>query len=215
MWTSEFRKEWVLVSRHWQTSLQVLAFYSLFMFASLFSIKDPRFLPPLLWLGTLVSLLLSAENFFEEELEGGVLPYHSLRPLPDLAHWILIKVIVRFILVMLPLLAVGALVATSLGLSSYILAITLGAQALAAPCLLLLAALGSSFSLLLSRSALLVALLILPLEIPLLILGNALSIAAEASQPVWPLFILLMGLSVLALSIFPLTIAVLVRLGVA
>ncbi len=166
-----------------------------------------RLAPGLLWVALLLSALLSLDRLFHNDFEDGSLETLAMGPLPleavaaakALAHWIttglplVIAAPLMALLLNLPIEAFGQLVAT---------------MAAGSPALSFIGAIGASLTLGLRRGGLLLALLILPLYVPVLIFGvNALSLAMAEGALVTPPFLILAALSLAALALAPLAAA--------
>lgn len=126
----------------------------------------------IVWVMALLSSLLALDRLFQGDWEDGSLDLIALSPLPlELA--VLAKALAHWLVSGLPLLVAAPLVASMLqfdpaGLPRLILALALGT-----PTLSLLGAVGAALTLGARRAAVLVSLLVLPLEIPVLIFGVA------------------------------------------
>jgi len=134
----------------------------------------------LLWLAALLAVLLSLDGLFRSDHEDG-----SLEALMLLA----------------PLLAL------MLGLPGRCVPVLMLSLLLGTPVLSLLGAVGAALTLSIKRGGLLLSLLILPLYIPLLILGSGAVQADLQGLPVSGQLLLLASLCVLALALCPFAIA--------
>lgn len=138
--------------------------------------------PAVLWIGALLASLLGLDRIFSADHEDGSLDILMLAPVPlelvaaakGAAHWVATG---------LPLVIAAPLLGLLLGLEP----VTLGAVTLTlllgTPALTFLGLVGAALAVALSRGGLLVAVLILPMTIPVLIFGVAAS-AAAAGGPI-------------------------------
>ncbi|MEX2650606.1 MAG: heme exporter protein CcmB [Alphaproteobacteria bacterium] len=171
-----------------------------------------RIAPGVLWVSALLSATLSLDRLFRSDLEDGSLDLLALAPCP-LIVVVLGKVVAHWLTTGLPLIAAAPLLAVLLGLpwqgfGSLVLALLLGT-----PCLSLVGAIGAALTLGVRRAGVLVALLVLPLTVPVLIFGVAAVEAAVTGLPAAPHLMLLGGLLLGALALAPWVTAAAVRLA--
>jgi heme exporter protein B len=126
----------------------------------------------IVWVMALLASLLALDRLFQGDWEDGTLDLMALSPLP-LELMVLAKALGHWLVSGLPLLIAAPIVASMLqfdpaGLPRLVLALALGT-----PTLSLLGAVGAALTLGARRAAVLVSLLVLPLEIPILIFGVA------------------------------------------
>jgi heme exporter protein B len=170
-----------------------------------------RIAPGVLWVALLLASLLSADRIFHNDYEDGSLDVLAMGPLPlelvaalkSLAHWVTTGV---------PL----ALMAPVLGL---LLNLPIGAYPLlmlsmlaGTPAVSFVAAIGAALTLGLRRGGVLLALLVLPLYVPVLIFGVAtVSAASVGPASPWPPFLILCALSLASLVLAPVASAAALR----
>jgi heme exporter protein B len=170
-----------------------------------------RIAPGILWVALLLAALLSADRIFHNDYEDGALDLVTMSALPlpliaaikSLAHWLTTSVPLALLapvvglLLNLPLKAVPMLVLSMLA----------GTLAVS-----FVAAIGASLTLGLKRSGLLLALLVLPLYVPVLIFGVAAASAAiiGPASP-WPPLLMLCALSLASIVLAPLAAAAALR----
>ncbi|GGF33481.1 heme exporter protein B [Aliidongia dinghuensis] len=126
----------------------------------------------IVWVMALLASLLALDRLFQGDWEDGTLDLMALSPLPlELA--VLAKALAHWLLSGLPLLVAAPIVASMLQFDAASLPRLVLALALGTPTLSLLGAVGAALTLGARRAAVLVSLLVLPLEIPVLIFGVA------------------------------------------
>jgi heme exporter protein B len=162
----------------------------------------------------LLAALLSLDRLFQVDYEDGSLEQLALCPLP-LFVVVLAKVAAHWLTTGLPLIAASPLLAILLQLDRDAFPVLLAALALATPSLSLIGAVGAALVLGARRSGVLLALLILPLYIPVLIFAVAATDAAGFGLAVRPHLMLLGGLLAGALVLTPWTAAAALRQAVA
>lgn len=170
--------------------------------------------PGLLWIAALLAVLLSLEGLFRADLEDGSLEQWMLssHALPAL---VLAKVAAHWLCSGLALVVSAPLLGLMLGLPLHCLPALLLSLLLGTPVLSLLGAIGAALTVGLRRGGLLLALLILPLYIPVLILGSGTLQAAMQGLPVAGYLLWLGCLNVLTITLAPLAIAAGLRISIA
>ncbi len=170
-----------------------------------------RIAPGILWVGLLLAGLLSAGRIFDNDYEDGTLDVLAAGPLPlsvvagvkCLAHWLATGIPLVLIA---PLL--GLLLNLPLGtIPSLVLAMLAGTPAVS-----FIAGIGASLTLGLRRSGLLLALLVVPLYVPVLIFGvSAVTPYVTGPNSLWPPFFILCALSLASVVLAPLAAAAAIR----
>ncbi len=169
--------------------------------------------PGVLWVGALLSCLLTLDRLFQADYEDGTLEQLMLGPLP-LELMVLAKVFAHWISSVLPLILITPIMAVSFsivadGIVTLMLALLIGS-----PVLSLIGSIGAALTVAMRRGGVLLSLMILPLYIPVLIFGVAAVEASIALLAVAPHLMLLGGLSLGALVLSPIASAAALRLAV-
>lgn len=128
--------------------------------------------PGVIWIAALLSVLLGAERQFRQDYRDGVLEQLVAARAPLLGYS-LAKIAAAWLGSGLPLILVSPLLALFMGLSSEALVAVVFTLLLGTPLLSLLSALGAALTLSADKGGILLALIILPLYIPLLIFASA------------------------------------------
>jgi heme exporter protein B len=170
-----------------------------------------RVAPGLLWIALLLAALLSADRIFHNDYEDGSLDVLTMGPVPlaavaaskSLAHWVttcvplallapVLGLLLNFPIDAIPLLVLTMLVGT--------------------PAVSFIASIGASLTLGLRRSGLLLALLVLPLYVPVLIFGaSTISTALTGPGSPWPPFLMLCAISLASIVLAPIAAAAALR----
>jgi heme exporter protein B len=169
--------------------------------------------PGLIWVAALLSVLLSLDGLFRSDFEDGSLEQWVLSPQP-LPLLVLAKVVAHWAFSGLALVILAPVLALMLGLPSDCLAVLLASLLLGTPILSLLGAVGAALTVGLRRGGLLLALLILPLYIPVLILGSGALQAALQGLPATGYLLWLGSLTALAVTLTPFAIAAGLKISV-
>jgi len=169
--------------------------------------------PAILWLGALLASLLALDRLFATVYEDGSLDLLMMGGMPlELA--VATKAIAHWITTGLPLVIVAPLLGLMLNVELHAvgwLALTLAAGT---PALTFLGLIGAALSVALRRGGLLVAVLVLPLTVPVLIFGVAAANAAIVGPaPFGPPFTILCALSLASLVLGPIAAAAVLRHG--
>lgn len=169
--------------------------------------------PGLIWVAALLAVLLSLDGLFRSDFEDGSLEQWVVSPHP-LALLVLAKVLAHWAFSGLALVLLAPLLALMLGMPMSALPVLLISLLLGTPVLSLLGAVGAALTVGLKRGGLLLALLILPLYIPVLILGSGALQAALQGLPAVGHLLWLSSLTALAVTLTPFAIAAGLKISV-
>ncbi|RMN98455.1 Heme exporter protein B [Pseudomonas coronafaciens pv. coronafaciens] len=169
--------------------------------------------PGLVWVAALLAVLLSLDGLFRSDFEDGSLEQWVLSPHP-LALLVLSKVLAHWVFSGLALVLLSPVLALMLGLPGDCLPVLMLSLLLGTLVLSLLGAVGAVLTVGLKRGGLLLALLILPLYIPVLILGSGALQAAMQGMPATGYLLWLGSLTVLAITLTPFAIAAGLKISV-
>jgi len=216
LWAVARRDLWVL-ARHRSDAATALVFFALV--ASLFPLgvgSETRLLreigPGVVWVAALLASLLALPRLFVADQADGTLEQLLLRPHP-LALLVMAKVAAHWLSTGLPLVLVAPLLGLQYGLDAPAVAVLMATLLLGTPVLSLLGALGAALALGLRGSGALTALIVLPLNAPLLIFGTGAVQAQMAGLPVDGLLSLLGALLAAAVVGLPWTLAAALRIA--
>lgn len=171
-----------------------------------------RIAPGILWVGALLSCLLTLDRMFALDREDGSLDLLATAPIP-LEGAVAAKAAAHWITTGLPLAIVSPVLAILLnlppqGFGWLVLSLILGTPALS-----VIGAFGAALTVGLRRGGLLLSLLVLPLYVPTLIFGaEAVKRGAGAGDAVTPL-LLLSGVTAGAMAILPFAAAAALRIN--
>jgi heme exporter protein B len=169
--------------------------------------------PAILWLGALLASLLALDRLFANDHDDGALDLLMMGRLPlELA--VAAKAIAHWLTTALPLVVLSPVLGMMLNIelrATGALALTLLAGT---PALTFIGLIGAALSVALRRGGLLLAVLVLPLTIPVLIFGVAAANAAIVGPvPFGPPFTILCALSLGSLVLGPFAAAAALRHG--
>lgn len=207
-----------LAMRHWDQVLQPLMFFvivtTLFPLAISPSLDELRRIAPgVLWVAAMLSSLLALESLFRPDVEDGSMEQWALSGQP-LAVMLLAKTLTHWLLSGLPMVLMAPVVSYALGMSSSAWPVVIGSLALGTGALSVLGAIGAALTVGVRRGSVLLALLVLPLEMPVLIFGaRAIDLAIHGESAAGPLN-LLAAVLLLFVSLGPLAMAAAMRISV-
>ena len=171
-----------------------------------------RVAPAVLWVAVLLAGLLSLDTLFRGDAEDGSLEQWILAPVP-LARLVVVRVASQWLTTALPLIVATPLLGELLHLPHAQLPVMLASLLLGTPLLALLGAVVAALTVGMRRSGILVALLALPLYVPVLVFGaGSVAASAQGLDAVGALLLLAAGL-VLALVLAPLAAAAAIRIA--
>jgi len=213
-----FVREWRLLARQKADWLNPLMFFLIVL--TLFPLgigAKPNLLaeiaPGIIWIAALLSVLLGAERLFKDDYRQGVLEQLVAAEQPMLAY-VLAKIVSSWCSTALPLLLMSPLIALLLGLDTSAWLAVLLTLLLGTPLLNLLAALGAALTLSADKGGILLALLILPLYIPLLIFASAAVDQASLGLDYSAQLAVLSAMLFLAMALVPLAVLKALKLNV-
>jgi heme exporter protein B len=164
----------------------------------------------IVWVVALLAALLSLDRLFVADYEDGSLEDLALAPLP-LELVILAKVLAHWLVTGLPLAALAPLLGLLLGIPAAGYGALVIGMALGTPSLSLIGSVGAALPPRARRGGVLLSLLVLPLYIPVLILGVGAVEGAISGLGARPHLLLLAAIAAAALPLAPLAAAASVR----
>lgn len=171
-----------------------------------------RIAPGMLWIAALLACLLTLDRLFQADVEDGAMEQISLGILP-LELVVLAKCIAHWLTTGAPLLLAAPVMALTLRLPDEAYVPMVASLALGTPALSMIGAIGAGLTAGMRRGGVLTAVLVLPLYVPVLILG-ALAVNAAATQvPPGSYLMLLGGLTLACIPLCPVAAAASLRLA--
>jgi heme exporter protein B len=173
-----------------------------------------RIAPGIVWVAALLAALLPLERLFRPDFEDGTLEQLLLGRHPA-SVLVLARVLAHWLVTGLPVILLAPLIALVLHMPTPALPVLLATLALGTPVLALIGAIGVALTLGLRAGGPLLALLLLPLYVPVLIFAaGAVDRAAAGLAVAGPLY-MLAALLTLALTLAPLAIAASLRIALS
>jgi heme exporter protein B len=169
--------------------------------------------PGVVWVAALLASMLALGRTFGNDYQDGTLEQLMLTPQP-LYLIVLAKVLAQWLVSEVPLVLVAPVLGLQFGLSQNTLAVMTVSLLLGTPVLSLVGSIGAALTLGLRSANVLVALLVLPLYIPVLIFGAGAIEATVSGAEAQPYLLLLGATLVLALTFAPWATAAALRISV-
>ncbi len=169
-------------------------------------------LPGVIWVAALLAALLSLDMLFRSDFEDGSLELIFLSP--NLLYvLVLAKVTAHWFVAGLPLVVLAPALAFMLNLDTYVIMTLLATLVLGTPLLSLIGSIGVALTVGLRRGGVLLALLVLPLYVPVLVFAAGAVNTAQHGLEVSGLLAILAALLILACVLAPLETAAALRIS--
>lgn len=170
--------------------------------------------PALVWVAALLAVLLSLETLFRADRDDGSLEQLLMAPTP-LPLLVLARVLAHVLTVGVPLVVVAPLLALMLNIDGDAFRALLLGLVLGVPVLCLVGAIGAALTTGIARGGVLVAVIVLPLYIPVLVFGAGAAEAAGLGLPFAGQLAILGALLALSTALAPFAIAAALRISVS
>ncbi|WP_306149707.1 MULTISPECIES: heme exporter protein CcmB [unclassified Roseibium] len=167
--------------------------------------------PAILWIGALLATLLGLDRLFQADRDDGTLDLMLMAGRP-LELVVLIKCLAHWTATGLPLVVAAPVLGIFLNLDPVSMAAVTATLLVGTPALTLIGAIGASLTVSLRRGGLLLAVLVVPLAIPVLIFGvSSADAAIRDPVPFLTPFLILCALSLIAAVVGPIASATALR----
>lgn len=169
-----------------------------------------KFGPAILWISALLSTLLGLDRLFQADAEDGSLDLLINATLP-LEIVVLVKCAAHWTTSILPLVIVAPLFGLMLAMDAEALEVSTLTLGVGTPALTMIGAIGAALTASLRRGGLLMAVLVLPLAIPVLIFGVAASSGGGNIVPLAKPIVVLLSMTIFSLAVAPFAAAAAIR----
>ena len=161
--------------------------------------------PAMLWIAALLASLLGLDRLFQQDREDGTLDLIIMQPY-SMATTVFIKCIAHWLANGLPLIIATPIFGMFMNMEPLAIAAVFATLIVGTPAITFIGAVGAAVTVSLPRGGLLLAVLILPLVIPILIFGVSASYGAvEDPAPFTSPFLILCALTLFFAIIGPIT----------
>ena len=214
-----FKRDLVIAFRQRSDMVNPLFFF--IMVITLFPLgvgPEPEILsrigPGVLWIAALLSTLLSVDSLFRQDFDDGSLEILLLSPHP-LFILVLGKLIAHWCITAVPLIMVSPLLGGMLFMDGDTLLVLLYTLILGTPVLTMISAIAAALTVGLRKGGVLIAVIALPLYVPVLIFGTSAVEAASMSLAFSGQLAYLAALLIFSITLAPFAIAAGLRISVS
>lgn len=216
LFVNQLKREFLVQGRQIRYLLNSCLFFLMLLFIFPLTLKpDPILMrsiaPGLVWMAMLLSMLLSAERLFLQDYEYGVMEQWLVSG-QSLPLMLSAKITAHWLFNLIPILALCPLAALLFSFNFWETWILILSLICGTPALLFLCALAAAFGVGLNQRGALMALILLPLTLPILIFGSGTVAIAMQNLPINGYLALLLAMSVLAVGFLPFAIAAVIRI---
>lgn len=169
--------------------------------------------PAIIWIGALLATLMSMDLMFSSDYGDGSLE-QMVTSGQSLMMIVLGKIIGHWLVAGLPLILLSPVIGMVLYMDKEAILVMMIALLLITPVLSLLGAIGAALTIGLERGGLLVTIIVLPLYVPLLVLGAAIVQAAMGGDNVMGYIYWLLAALMSAITLAPIAVAAGLRVAV-
>ncbi|PIE42650.1 MAG: heme exporter protein CcmB [Gammaproteobacteria bacterium] len=170
--------------------------------------------PGIIWIAALLSTLLAVDSLFRQDFDDGALELLLLSPHP-LFSLVGAKVLAHWLVTAIPLILASPFLGLMLFLEGEQLLVVMLTLILGTPVLSMISAIGAALTVGLRKGGVLIAIIALPLYVPVLIFGTSAIEAASIGMPFIGQVAYLGALLALAITFAPFAIAAGLRVSVS
>lgn len=168
--------------------------------------------PGLIWIAMLLAMLLSSVNLFQQDYEDGVIEQWLVSAC-SLTVIVTAKLTIHWLLNLLPILIFCPVLALLFHFSIQELLILVTSVILGTPAIFFLCGLAAAFSAGMQQKGVLMALILLPLTVPIMVFSSGCLSIAMQGLPANGYLAILLALSILSVSFLPFAIAAVIRIN--
>ena len=168
--------------------------------------------PGVIWVAALLAIVISMNTLFSHDATEGYLERWLLSTYP-LTLLVFCKILSHWLTHCLPLILISPLLGFLLHLPTSEISALLLSLLVGTPVLMLLGAIGAALTVGIRSHGLLLPILIMPLYIPVLIMGTSLLTAAEVHQPIGGYLAMMGALMLVSLAFAPFLTGIALRIG--
>ena len=210
-------REWLLQVRQLRMVVNsCLFFLMIVVFFPLTMTPDVNLLrtiaPGLVWIAMLLAMFLSSERLFQQDYDEGVIEQWLVSAFP-IQWFVTAKILMHWLLNVIPMLLFCPVLALLFALTPYEMVSVLLSLLCGTPAILFLCALAAAFSTGLKQKGVVMALILLPLTIPVMIFGSGAITAAMQGLAVSGYLAVLSAMSVIAMVCLPFAVSSIARIG--
>ncbi|KTD82842.1 heme exporter protein CcmB [Legionella waltersii] len=214
---SQLKREFLIQMRQVRNVINTCLFFLMILFIFPMTLKpDIQLLqlvaPGLVWMAMLLSLLMSSERLFQQDHDQGIIEQWLVSG-RSISVIVTAKVIVHWILNTVPIILLTPIFALLFSLSFQNVVVFILSILCGTPAILFLSALAAAFGMGGNQKGALMALILLPLTLPILIFGSGAMSIGMQGFPISGYLAILLAISLLAVGFLPFAIAGAIRVG--
>lgn len=169
-----------------------------------------QIIPGIIWIAVLLALLLASDRLFLQDYEEGVIEQWLVSGAP-ISVIVGAKITAQWLLIISPLFILMPFLAFLFHFTWIEVSILLISLMVGTPAMLALCALTAAFSIGLHQKGIMMALILLPLTLPMMIFGSSCLIVSDFSH-VSAIIALLLALSLISVCFLPFAISAVIRI---
>lgn len=217
LFVKQFKRELIIQKRQIRYLINSCLFFLILLIIFPLTMKPEALLmrsiaPGLIWMAVLLSMMLTSERLFSQDYEHGVIEQWLVSGL-SLNVIIAAKTLAHWFFNLLPLVLLSPVIAVLFGFNPWETGILVLSLLCGTPALLFLCALAAAFGVGVNQKGALMALILIPLTLPLIIFGSGTLNVAMQGLPVSGYLALLLAMSVISLGFLPYAIAAVVKVS--
>ncbi|MBA2710364.1 MAG: heme exporter protein CcmB [Tatlockia sp.] len=170
--------------------------------------------PGLVWIAMLLSMLLTSATLFQQDYEDGIIEQWLTSSYP-ISFIIAAKLLIHWLINLVPMLIFCPLLAFLFNLTWQEMWILMLSLIAGTPAILFLCGLAAAFSTSIQQKGLLMALVLLPLTIPIMVFGSGSLTSAMHGLNVHGYLAILVAISLLSVAFLPFAIAAVIRISLS
>lgn len=168
--------------------------------------------PGLVWIAMLLAMLLASVCLFQQDYEHGVIDQWLISS-ESLSVMIGAKISVHWLFNLIPMLIFCILLALFFNLTRHELLVLMASLVAGTPAIVFLCALAAAFTTSMQQKGILMALILLPLTLPIMVFGSGTLAAAMHALPVSAYLAILLAASLLTAGLLPFVIGKVLRIS--
>lgn len=216
LFLKQFKRELLIQIRQIRVLMNSCLFFLMLLFIFPLTLKPEIALmrtiaPGLIWMAMLLSMLLSADRLFQQDYDHGVIEQWLVSG-RSLNLLVSAKVMAHWVFNLIPILVLCPLIAILFSFNWWETWILILSLFCGTPALLFLCALAAAFGVGINQRGALMALILLPLTLPLLIFGSGTLNIGMQDLPISGYLALLLAMSVIAIGFLPYAISAVIRI---
>jgi len=213
----QFNRELLIQVRQIRFLINSCLFFLMILFIFPLTLKPEVVLmrsiaPGLIWMALLLSMLLSVERLFQQDYDQGVIEQWLISG-QALNLIVTAKVLAHWLFNLVPILVLSPLIALIFSFTVWETEVLVLSLLCGSAALFFLGALAATFGVGVNQKGALMALILLPLTLPILVFGSGTLTVAMQGFPIAGYLAILLAISIIAVAFLPYAIAGVMRIS--